>query len=116
MEIKSAQMDSQDRMVFEMVERAAVRDCSSYYLVDEKQARRLLRYEKEKAWEKEMAPLQGWMQELLRIGGGILRAGTCLIWIGGAADGLMAPAFAVILTGVSALWGVAWVAWGIHNG
>lgn len=86
------------------------------YIVTEQDAARLRYYDREAEIEREQAALKGWKDQLLRIAGTAVRVSTCLIFLGGASEGLMDPTFAMMLTGISVAWGTFHFTWGWQRG
>lgn len=112
---KAMQVEEIDTFLNIVNREAAKRPQKVGYIIGEAAYRRLEHYDREEQIRQEQAHLEGWKNSLLRIAGGAGRAATCLIWLGGAADDLMNPTFAMLLTGISVVWGAGYVLRGWRN-
>lgn len=76
------------------------------HFVPDAEYRYLKRLEREDMDREAQAERNAWKNSLIRIGTAVTRAACGLIFIGGAAEGMVDVTFAAILTGTCMVWGL----------
>jgi len=111
------EMSSQDQQVMAMVNQAAaVGPRRVGYIISEADALRLIAYDREADIARKQLEAMPWKKKALRILGCAGRAGMCAVFLGGAAEGLMDPVFAAVLSAACAVWAAVWYRWGGCHG
>lgn len=106
-----------DKLVLDMVhEAAASRPRRVGYIVSEADARRLMAYDREAAIARKREAAMPWLKKTMRILGGVSRGCVGLIFLAGAMEGLMDPAFAALVSTACVAWGGIWYQWGNGHG
>lgn len=86
------------------------------YIVSEKEARRLKHYDREAAIAKKREEMMPWKDKVFRLLGAAGRAGVSVVFLAGAMEGLMDPAFAALVSTSCVAWGGIWYRWGNGHG
>lgn len=111
------EMISGDEQVLAMVNQAAAAGPRRVgYIISEADALRLLAYDREAAIAREQEGAMPWKRKVLRILGCVGRMSVAVVFLGGAAEGLMDPVFAAMLSATCAVWGAVWYWWGARHG
>ena len=99
-----------------MVNEAAMnRPARVGYIVSEEEARRLNRYDREAAIREAQEETVPWVKRMTRILGGVIRGSIGIIFLAGAMEGLMHPAFAGVVAASCVAWGGVWYTWGYRH-
>lgn len=106
-----------DELVLSMVNQAAAAGHRRVgYIVSEADALRLLAYDREAAIAKKREEMMPWKDKVFRLLGAAGRAGVSVVFLAGAMEGLMDPAFAALVSTACVAWGGIWYRWGNGHG
>lgn len=86
------------------------------HFVPDAEYRHLKQLERDALEAEELAEQNAWKARVWRIAAAIGRAACGTVFIGGALEGLMDPAFAGIMAGICVVWSLAGYFWGRSRG
>ena len=107
-----SEFEKQNAEAFDMVKDGQQLPRKACHFVPEEEYRRLKALERDAIQAEQDREQNLWRENLSQILSAAVKVGAGLLFIGGAAEGLMDPAFAAVTTAGCILWAAGSIKWG----